>query len=395
MKIGHCSHTIWAPGGVASYIRRIGLEQKRLGHEVVYFDLFSTEENDEGAEAQTYSVKDEDALFQRVTEEKIDILHLHIGLKDHRQFPIPVIRTVHGHQPYCPSGGRFLKRQGKPCDRPYNRIGCVWNHFASHCGSVRPLQMLAGFRATDVEMQSLSTIPAITVSHFLKDEMVRSGYNEDLIHVLHLPIQNVETTAQEPPKEGVPHFVFLGRITPQKGVAWLLRAIKEVKRPIHLDIAGEGYQEPEMRRLCTQLGIENQVTFHGWLSAEKVNALLSQSRALVFPSVWHEPAGFVSLDAMTNGRAVIASRVGGIPEYVSDEMNGLLVEPNSVSALAQAIDRVAKNWSLAQALGENGRRMAPESFSLQIHIERLMSIYAMYTPSATAVKQENFFHAKA
>lgn len=374
MKIGHCSPTIWAPGGIASYIRRIGREQKLLGHEVVYFNLFSIEGNSEDAEERTFSVKDEETLFRRAAEEKLDILHLHMGLREHPKSPIPIIRTVHGHQPYCPSGGRFLKRQGKPCDRTYNTMGCAWNHFASHCGSVRPLQMLTGFRDTHNEMRTLGSIPAITVSQFLKDQMVRSGYNEDLIHVLHLAVPSVETI-QPPPQDGVPHFVFLGRITPSKGVAWLLRAVKKVKVPVHLDIAGDGDKEPEMYRLSVQLGIEDRVTFHGWLSADKVNALLSQSRALVFPSVWHEPAGFVSLDAMTNGRAVIASRVGGIPEYVS-EMCGLLVEPNSISALAQAIEQLASDWSLAQSLGEAGRRIAPESFSLKSHTESLMDLYA-------------------
>ena len=377
MKIGHYAPNIWAPGGVASYIRRVSQEQKQLGHEVVYFDLIPPGGIPESVSNSIIFVKDEAALFTRAAQESIEILHVHMGLSEMVQSQVPVIRTVHGHSPYCPSGSRFLEKQGKPCGRTYNTMGCAWNHFSNHCGSMRPALMLSGFRNTRNEMRMLRTIPAITVSQFLKDQMLRAGYREDLIHVLHLAVPEVKAI-KPPPSEGIPHFVFLGRITPLKGVAWLLRAIKEVQTPIHLDIAGEGYGESEVHQLATHLGLNDRVTFHGWVSPEKVDILLAQSRALIFPSLWHEPAGFVSLEAMINGRAVIASSVGGIPEYVINEMNGLLVEPNDVFALARTIERLAKDWHLAKSLGEEGYRIATESFSLDNHVQKLMKIYSLY-----------------
>jgi glycosyltransferase involved in cell wall biosynthesis len=130
-----------------------------------------------------------------------------------------------------------------------------------------------------------------------------------------------------------------------------------------------------MQQLAQKLGLNEQVTFHGWLSAEQVCGLLNSARALIFPSVWHEPAGFVALEAMAHARPVIASRVGGIPEMVLDQVNGLLVEPNDVEALANRIEHLALDWNLAKKMGETGRKQTIEHFTLQIHHNRLQQLY--------------------
>ena len=380
MRIGHYTPGIWAKGGVASYIRRISQEQRRLGHEIFYFDLVSSQHLSEDANDPPEAVADEAALFRRAAEERLDILHVHMGLSENARPSVPTIRTVHGHQPYCPSGSRFLKRQGTPCNRNYSAAGCAWGHLVDRCGSVRPAQFAADFRNTENEMRTLRDIPAVTVSHFLKQQMVRAGYREDMIHVLHLPAPEVKATALRP-HDGTPRFVFLGRITPLKGVAWLLRAVKKVPVPINLDIAGEGHEEPEMRRLTAQLGLDDRVTFHGWMNPDQVNTLLSQSRALVFPSVWHEPGGTAAFEAMVNRRAVIMSRVGGMPEVISEGVNGLLVEPNDVAGLAHAMECLAEDWQLATRLGEAGRQMALDAFSLQSHVEALTKLYVFFAAS--------------
>ena len=361
---------------MASYIRRVSGEQERQGHEVLFIDVASAE-NPVAVNEQTVLVKDEQDLFHACAKHHLDILHVHSVLSS-RACPVPLIRTVHGHQPYCPSGGRFLKRQGQPCNRRYSLAGCALGHLKDHCGSVRPANILAEFRGTWAEMRTLRSIPTITVSRFLKEQMVRSGYAEERIHVLHLPAPDVKTYSP-PPSEGIPRFVFLGRLTPEKGVSWLLRALKETTVPVHLDIAGEGFEEPELRRLAAQLNVQDRVTFHGWIDGERVHSLLREARALVFPSVWHEPGGTVAFEAMVNGRAVVMSRVGGMPEVISEEVNGLLVEPNDVAALARAIDRLAADWTGAKRFGDAGRKTASADYTLEAHVEKLIGFYAQYS----------------
>ncbi len=372
MIIGHYHHQIWAQGGIASYIRRVSTAQQALGHKVYYFSQRPSVGLDQSE--LSIVVPTEAALYQQAQALGLDILHLHCSVQTPPTKGIPVLRTLHGHQPYCPSGSRYLDRWQKKCDRAYSLQGCLWGHLVDHCGSIRPQNLLHNFQETWDEMTTLATIPVLTVSHFLKAQMIRTGYNEDKIEVLHLMAPDIPALSPLP-QSGIPHFAFVGRIHPTKGIEWLLRALKQVSVPVHLDIAGHGDEVPEMRQLCQRLEIEQQVTFHGWINSQQVETLIQQTRAIVFPSIWHEPGGTIAFEAMAQGRPVIMSRVGGMPEVILHEVNGLLVEPNNVEELAACIERLALDHALAQQLGNEGRKMATEKYPLSIHMQKLMRFY--------------------
>ncbi|HSH94206.1 MAG TPA: glycosyltransferase family 4 protein [Roseimicrobium sp.] len=372
MRIGHYMTGIWEPGGIASYIRRVSGEQVRLGHEVVYFDLEEARAQLSGNNVNYCS--DESEMLRRAADLKVDVLHVHCLVSAAEKSTVPFIRTVHGHQPYCPSGSRYLKNRHRPCDRSFSFIGCTWGHVVDHCGSVRPANFVQDFRRTLVEMRTLKHRWITTVSQFMKDQMVRDGYNPALIHVLYLPAP--------PTKDAVPiedakpvRFVFLGRLTTQKGVEWALRSLARTADPVCLDIGGEGDLQEYLQRLTAELGLVNRVTFHGWVSQDRVQQLLRECRAVLFPSVWHEPGGTVAFEAMVNARPVIMSAVGGMPEVVKDGVNGLLVPPNDRTGLTQAMDLLAGDHGLATRLGNAGRELAAVNYTLQGHVLQLLDIY--------------------
>ena len=387
MIIGHYEHEIWAKGGIASYIRRVSAAQLALGHKVYYFSQQPSVgvNNSE----QAIVVPTEIELYRQAQTLGLDILHLHRPIHTSPPEGLPVIRTLHTHQPYCPAGSRYLSRWQKPCDRAYSIQGCLWGHVVDRCGSIRPQSLLHNFQETWHDMATLANIPVVTVSYFLKEQMVRSGYAEDMIQVLHLMPSDIPEL-EPPPQAGIPHFVFLGRISPTKGVEWLLRALKQVSVPVHLDIAGDGDQEPAMRKLCRNLQLDQKVTFHGWVNPPQVETLIQQARAIVFPSVWHEPGGTIAFEAMAQSRPVIMSRVGGMPEVVLHEVNGLLMEPNDIGGLAACIERLALDWSLAKRMGDEGRKMATEQYALQIHIDKLMHFYSQSIQAKQKVRTSNY-----
>ena len=376
MRIGHYMQGIWNRGGIATYIHRISTAMLAAGNTVHYLDAWPVTGAQSEAVDLPIVVGDDNDLFVQARALGLDILHLHATVSVLPPRGIRVIRTVHGNNPYCPSGSRYLKRWSQPCDRAYSLGGCLWGHLVDNCGSIRPQRFYTGFQNTWQDMQVLGEVRAIANSQFVKDQMLRSGYRADNISVLHLPAPDIAEYFP-PEQEDVPHFVFLGRITPEKGLVWLLRALAEVKVPVHMDIAGSGNQkqEQEIRLLAERLGLMNRITFHGWVNEAQAIQLIQRARAVVFPSVWHEPAGFVSLEAAAAGRAIVASKVGGIPEYAGRLQNALLVEPNDVYGLARSIEQLATDWSEAKQMGEQGRQMAKEHFSLDTHLEELIRLY--------------------
>lgn len=370
MRIGHYNFHLGVQGGIASYVRRVGRAQVEKGHEVFYL-CRSNEETDLPLE-----VEGDRELFSTARERDLDVLHLHYPVENLPEDRVPTIRTMHGNEGSCPSGSRYLKRSGQPCNRAYSVAGCLWGHLVDHCGSRRPHKTLANFRSIQLEQQQAAELPTITVSQFLKEQMVRSGCPPENLHVLRSPAPDVPISFSSPVRKEPPHFVFAGRIEPQKGVDWLLRSVANVETDVHLDVAGTGNEQylDQLDDLVSDLGVRERVTFHGWLEEREVYALIERARGVVFPSVWHEPAGLVTLEAAALGRPVVASEVGGIPEYAIDEF-ALRVPPRDVEALAEAITELARDADRAEAMGRRGYELARSKFAMERFLRRLDAFY--------------------
>lgn len=169
-----------------------------------------------------------------------------------------------------------------------------------------------------------------------------------------------------------PYALFVGRITRQKGLAHLLRAWKSISKEYGLVIAAGSPDEPqigaEVETLINELQQEreNIIWIKEMLPHEELVALLTGARVFVCPSVY-EPLGIVNLEAMACETAVVASAVGGIPEVVSSNETGLLVEFDSNSELfeknfAESLMKILGDESLARNMGVAGRKRAVAEF---------------------------------
>ena len=370
-RVAHYAPVLWAKGGIANYVERLGLAQEGIGLDVHYL---TTKLSDGVFPENTTLVEDEAHLFRLAQEREIDILHLHKPVQYLPEDRVTTVRTMHGNQGSCPTGTRYLARSEKPCDRMYSVSGCFMTHLTERCGSLRPAKVKRNFRGIRNEHRLGTQIHTFTVSRFLRTRMLKTGYAEEKLHVLHSPAPDAFFTPGPPPAGGIPHFLFLGRLVPQKGPQWVLRAMTKMDMPVKLDIGGEGPLRNELEDFCNKHGLQHRVKFHGWLSQDRVKALIAHSRAVIVPSLWHEPAGLVTLEAAAAGRAVIASRVGGVPEYALDEYS-FMVRPGDVSQMAQAILRLAREPDRAARMGECALRNARTRYSMAQFVDRQLSLY--------------------
>jgi glycosyltransferase involved in cell wall biosynthesis len=375
MRIGHYAPHIWAPGGIATYVRRLGDAQADRGHTVFYLSRTAA---DAEASPPARIVDSDAALFQKADELELDILHLHKSVSTLPARRVPTIRTMHGHQGSCPSASRYLARSGTPCDRIPNLGGCLVGHLWDRCGSARPSQIADNFSRLRHEIDFASQVHTLPVSDYLRDRMIEAGCAPDQLTTVHSAAPSIPAPTPLP-KTTAPRFLFLGRLAPEKGILWLLRAFaRACEDPSFngfLDIAGTGDLEEDARQYVNTQELGHRITFHGWVSPDELPTLMQRAWAVVFPSLWHEPAGLVSLEAAAHGRALIASRVGGIPEYTTDE-SALLVPPNNIPELARAITTLAADPSQASRLGRGGRRLATEQFGMPAFLDRLDTLYA-------------------
>jgi glycosyltransferase involved in cell wall biosynthesis len=173
-----------------------------------------------------------------------------------------------------------------------------------------------------------------------------------------------------------PQLIFVGSLIEEKGPAVAVEAVSLLKGALpglSLRMVGEGPQESALRQLSSQLGVADHVTFLG--SRDDVPTLMTRSDIFLMPSIWNEAFGFVLIEAMSVGCPVIASAVGGIPEVVAADAEGLLVPPADPRALANAILRLWTDPELRSQVIANALRKVDEHFQLGGVVNRYLQLY--------------------
>lgn len=152
----------------------------------------------------------------------------------------------------------------------------------------------------------------------------------------------------------------VGRLAPEKGLQYLFEALALLKArgmACHLDIVGNGALEQELKARVTDLDLGTQVTFRGYIPfGSALFELYQQAGALVLPSLTEGFPKVIS-ELLCIGLPTVATRVGGIPSFLTDGETALLVPPGDVPALARAIERVVSDGDLRERLRRNGRAL--------------------------------------
>ncbi|HHV79231.1 MAG TPA: glycosyltransferase [Firmicutes bacterium] len=201
----------------------------------------------------------------------------------------------------------------------------------------------------------------IAVSEYVASLLKQQGYPEDRIEVIYNGVDPSEfklaSRTSQPPKIGN-----VGRLTPEKGQEYLVRAAAVVVKQYpqcKFFIAGAGPEETRLRRLISQLELEDSVELTGYVS--DISSFLQGLNIFAFPSI-EEGLGIALIEAMVSGLPVVATRVGGIPEVVQHGVTGKLVEPADPLSLAAAILELISNPGEAATYAGNGRDWAIRSF---------------------------------
>lgn len=213
-------------------------------------------------------------------------------------------------------------------------------------------------------------------------------------------IPNGVDTSEFVPKEDPPHapirIATVRRLVPKNGVQYLVEAAPIIlslsKIPIEFWIVGDGELMDYLKRRTKELGVDSTFTFWGAMTNDKVKDILSQTHLVVFPSS-AETTSLAALEAMSMGKCVVASAVGGYPELIGNNERGVLVNlfeskdsnymapltlpPERISLLAETIVQLIHNPQQMKELGQKAMTFVKQKYDWKIIAKKVEEIYRM------------------
>jgi glycosyltransferase involved in cell wall biosynthesis len=131
--------------------------------------------------------------------------------------------------------------------------------------------------------------------------------------------------------------------------------------------------EKELKETSNALGLSGHINFVGLVA--DISSYLASADVIVIPSVWQEPAGLLVIESMACGRPVVATRVGGIPEYLTDAETGVLVDPKRPDLISAAVLNLLRSPELSTRLGSAARKHVEEKFTTEKWVENTLQLY--------------------
>jgi glycosyltransferase involved in cell wall biosynthesis len=380
-------------GGSDRYFLDLSALLERNGHQLSYMvstsdkNLIDSNYAVLGFSVESPSIADIPSFFysrqaaaqlrRLIERERPDVAHLHIYygqltaaiLPVLKEYGIPVVQTLHEYKLLCPVA--TMTRQGRECNACAG--GDYWHAAWHRCnrGSLaRSLVTAMEAYASDMLGARTDIDHFIAVSDFVRNKMIEHGIPQNKITTVHNFVRD-EVFADNS-NEGR-YFLYFGRIEKIKGLETLLRAMTALP-DVDLYVAGTGDAQQEMEQIAIQMGLAN-VHFLGFKTGQALRDLIAGAIAVVAPSEWNETFGLVLVESFAQCRPVIASRMGGMTEVVSDGDDGLLFEGGNVRELADAMAWMSSHRQRAVEMGKAGQAKVLRIFSEEKHYQDVMQVY--------------------
>lgn len=384
-------------GGSEKYYFELGELLKKKGHEVAYFSMknemnittsnkeYFVEEIDFNTAPKSKalsvirSTANAKVLENAINEFKPEIIHVNnfqrqlsaSVIEVANKYQIPVIYTAHDLQAICPAIV-MLDSENNVCEKciRHKYLNCVKNNCCKGSKLKSALGTLeAYYYKYNKIYESMNTI--ITPSAFFKEKMICHGFTKEKIK--HLPNFLMDIESYNVPLENKGYFLYVGRISREKGVFDLLKAAA-MNKSVDLVIAGTGPEVDAMQEYMESENIQDRVRYVGFLNQEEVKGYVSGATALVIPSTWYENCPYSLIEAVAVGKPTIGANIGGIPEIIENGINGLLFEPGNYEELAHAMDRMKNNTELYNQFSVEAKRLG-EKYAEDLYYKEIYKVY--------------------
>lgn len=305
-----------------------------------------------------------------ITEFQPEVAHLHNTYHQLspsiiwtlRKHGVRIVMTLHDYKLISPNYSLLVR-------------GSIWDHTSGLCAIADRAVQDSYLKSTVCAIEkwfhtligTFRKVDAfIAPSRFLIERFQIARFPAPIRHI----VQPVCPFPDAPTTRGGDYLLFIGRLSKEKGVGTLIEACALMQGDIGLKIIGTG---PEETLLRDQAKSVPRVEFLGYQTGEAWEQALRGSKALVAPSIWYENMPYVVLEALSRGKPVIATRLGGVPERIREGENGWLFEAGDSKDLVRAIRNLMlypEPDKLAQAAYESVADARPEAY-----YQSLLAVY--------------------
>jgi glycosyltransferase involved in cell wall biosynthesis len=363
------------PGGEDAVVLNEAHLLEEYGHDVKVFYFSNEDINGIVSKIKSgvnafYSYKSKAEVKRVIESFSPDVIHVHNYFPKFspsifylaKGMDIPIVQTIHNYRYICP--GALLLRDENICELcisktfalPAIRNRCYRNSYLE-TGVVTSINYVHNKLGTwQSKIDRL-----ITLTEFAKQKFLESSFSAPKKKYIVKP-NFVEDFGFN--FERGDHFLFVGRLSKEKGIDILLNAFKSNHLP--LVIVGGGPLEEEVRLAASR---HENIIFKGYQKPEDVREQMKSCKALIFPSIWYEGMPMTILEAFSTGCPVVVSAIGGMAELVSDGYDGLHFE------VGNSEDLILKLDSIELAMNRNARNTYEKKYSPTRNYQSLIEIY--------------------
>lgn len=398
MKILLVNKFHYLKGGSEKYYFELGELLKEHGHQVAWFSM-KDEKNIITGDKEFFvepidlnngsKLKALDVIYSKANKKKMkealetfkpDIVHINNFqrqlsvsiIEPIKKKNIPIIFTAHDVQAVCPAI-TMLDNQNKICEDCMG--GKYINCIKKKCNKGSVLKSMIGaiegkyYRNKKIYTEKIDKI--ITPTNFYKQKLIEDGIDENKILAMHNFIK-IEEYEMNTTDEG--YALYIGRLSKEKGILNLIKAFKNIEQG-RLLIAGEGPEKEYIEKYIKENKQQDKIQLLGFLNKEQVKENISKCSFVVIPSIWYENCPYSALETQAIGKPIIGTKIGGIPELVTDNEDGLLYDYNDVKELEEKIKLLFENTSLREEMSTKARKNARDKYSRENYYNSIMTIY--------------------
>ena len=399
MKILMVNKFLYISGGAESYMFNIVDYLRENGHEVSFFgmedekNIVSGEYNVNNTDFKAMSLKKVVNPFKLIYSKeakvkmektiinfKPDIIHLHNYnyqltpsiIYAAKKYKIPVIQTIHDPNIVCPYHRLYNFQKNEICEKCKNgkyincvKTKCIDGSFAKSLIGTIEAYLYKKLKTYDYINKF------ICPSQFMNDKIVEFGVDKNKTTTVYNFINKKQITRED--KKNDKYVLYFGRISYEKGIKTIIKS-SELLPDIKFKICGTGPLLEELKEYV-RLNKNSNVEFLGYKSGEELLEIIRNAAVTVYPSIWFENCPMSIIESKCLGVPVIGSNIGGIPELINDNVDGLIFEPDNFMDLADKIKSIINDDYNLDRLSKNCLQDYEKRFTAKEHYKHLIKIY--------------------